>query len=743
MRDKWNNLRLATKTSFVLITVLCLILISINIFSGLYTKNLISQKVDKQLQERLHQVKEELITYDNLLKTTANGLFEAFNVQFEEIEIDKKKYVDVNGIKTPKLSNNGILLNNNFNYVDNYTKIKGSTATVFAKMGDDFVRITTSLKRPDGTRTLGTFLGKKSPAYNAIMNKKRYFGTAHLFGNEYMAVYDPIIKNNEVIGILYVGYNYTRSFENLKKRLKSITIGKTGYLYILSYKDKSKGRYILHPKKEGKTSNNLSYIKQMYKLKNGSITYNEGENSVIFEQYKDRKWILVFKTTIEEFLEESSKFALILLIISLFSIAVISLLILYIIRNIVVAPLHNLQDGLKKFFDYLNKKSDSTEKINVKSNDEIGLMSKLINDNISIIEKNIEIDNHLIKDTVSVANQVKIGYLDKRIMQSSNNPSLNELKNVVNDMLQSTEKNLSEAKKVLSSFTDFDYTVTLDTSLAQADMKKLYSDINTLGNSISLMLKDNLQTGSVLNTNSNKLSEITNKLSNSSNEQAASLEETAASLEELTSSMSNNENNMNHISITANNLLKEIKSGRELASNTATAMDSINEQTQSIAEAITIIDQIAFQTNILSLNAAVEAATAGEAGKGFAVVAQEVRNLASRSAEAAKEIKDLVENATLKTDEGKTTAKKMIAGYVSLDENVHKNAEMMEDVSSNFKEQVRGIEQINDAIASLDKLTQENAAVANTASNIAKETDKISNHILRETENKKFNKDYK
>ena len=100
------------------------------------------------------------------------------------------------------------------------------------------------------------------------------------------------------------------------------------------------------------------------------------------------------------------------------------------------------------------------------------------------------------------------------------------------------------------------------------------------------------------------------------------------------------------------------------------SMEEINEQTSSIADAITVIDQIAFQTNILSLNAAVEAATAGEAGKGFAVVAQEVRNLASRSAEAAREIKALVENANSKADEGKQIANKMITGYSKLNENI-------------------------------------------------------------------------
>ena len=111
------------------------------------------------------------------------------------------------------------------------------------------------------------------------------------------------------------------------------------------------------------------------------------------------------------------------------------------------------------------------------------------------------------------------------------------------------------------------------------------------------------------------------------------------------------------------------KNGEVLASKTTQAMDDIDAQVNSINDAITVIDQIAFQTNILSLNAAVEAATAGEAGKGFAVVAQEVRNLASRSAEAAKEIKKIVEMATAKANEGKAIANEMINGYTTLNSN--------------------------------------------------------------------------
>ena len=179
--------------------------------------------------------------------------------------------------------------------------------------------------------------------------------------------------------------------------------------------------------------------------------------------------------------------------------------------------------------------------------------------------------------------------------------------------------------------------------------------------------------------------------------------------------------------------------GRELAMQTTTSMEEINTQVSAINDAISVIDQIAFQTNILSLNAAVEAATAGEAGKGFAVVAQEVRNLASRSADAAREIKALVVNANEKANEGKKIAENMIVGYSSLTTNIDKTSELISSVETASKEQLSGIEQINDAVNGLDNQTQANVGVANSAHSIASQTDDIAKLIVTNANDKEFN----
>ena len=226
-------------------------------------------------------------------------------------------------------------------------------------------------------------------------------------------------------------------------------------------------------------------------------------------------------------------------------------------------------------------------------------------------------------------------------------------------------------------------------------------------------------------------------LSIRANEQAASLEETAAALEEITSITKNNNQNAMKMAELSEMVKKSVILGEHLAKQTALAMDEINQKVQAINEAITVIDQIAFQTNILSLNAAVESATAGEAGRGFAVVAGEVRNLATRSTQAAHEIKKLVENASSKTNEGKKISDEMSHGYNNLNELISQTINIIQDVSVASNEQLSGIEQINHAVSILDKVTQENAREASFVAEFADETLLMAQVLVNDAKSKK------
>ena len=314
-----------------------------------------------------------------------------------------------------------------------------------------------------------------------------------------------------------------------------------------------------------------------------------------------------------------------------------------------------------------------------------------------------------------------------------------ELKNVLNNMAKNLESNINNVLHILEEYAHYNYLNRIPTQDIKEHLLKLSTGVNTLGDSITGMLVENKSNGLTLDESSNILLGNVDKLNISSNEAAASLEETAAALEEITSNIRNNTQNIAKMASFSSSVTKSANDGEKLANQTTVAMDEINTQVNLINDAISIIDQIAFQTNILSLNAAVEAATAGEAGKGFAVVAAEVRNLASRSAEAAKEIKTIVENATKKANQGKEIANYMISGYKELNENISQTINLISDIEMSSKEQLMGIEQINDAVTQLDQQTQQNAAVASQTHDVAVITDEIAKLVVSNADAKEFN----
>ena len=398
----------------------------------------------------------------------------------------------------------------------------------------------------------------------------------------------------------------------------------------------------------------------------------------------------------------------------------------------------NFKNGLLGFFAYLNRESINSELLEDKSKDEFGEMAKVVNQNILRTQKGIEEDRKLINETIAVLGEFEQGDLCQRLNLDVENPALAELKRVINNMGTVLETNIDNILKVLEQYSNYNYLNKIDQKSLKEHLLKLANGVNTLGDSITNMLVQNKSNGLTLEQSSSLLLANVDKLNLSSNEAAASLEETAAALEEITSNIRNNTENIAKMAKYSNEITKASSDGEKLANKTTLAMDEINTQVNLVNEAISVIDNIAFQTNILSLNAAVEAATAGEAGKGFAVVAQEVRNLASRSAEAAREIKDIVELATKKANEGKEIANSMIEGYKELNSNVSHTMNLITDIQNSSKEQLLGIEQINDVVNNLDRQTQQNAQIASQTNEIAKLTDSIAKVIVDDTNSKEF-----
>lgn len=270
------------------------------------------------------------------------------------------------------------------------------------------------------------------------------------------------------------------------------------------------------------------------------------------------------------------------------------------------------------------------------------------------------------------------------------------------------------------------------------DLKSLIQNVNTMIQSIIEQSKNQLIHSVSLQTNATLMLQGANHLSMAANEQASSLEETAAAIEELTSNVSSNVAKAEKMISVTRDAKKASENGNQVALEGLQAMNEIFTVAQAINKTVDVIDNIAFQTNILSLNAAVEAATAGEAGKGFAVVAQEVRNLANRSAEAAKEIQALAREAREKSEFGLHTTQNMQKEFILISEKINETDEIVHDVTNASREQMVGIMQINDAVASLDQITQSNAKAAHNLNEYASHINEISHDIFNDADKKEF-----
>ncbi|MCO7571727.1 methyl-accepting chemotaxis protein [Pseudomonas chlororaphis] len=610
--------RIASQLGLALALILALVISGSTLFAlrSLDSANLDTREEHLASEARL--LADQLNTFHGSLRESTQRLSGLFEKRFSSgLSLHPEQPVSVAGVQTPGLHLGDVVLNNNFEEVDEFKQMTAGVATLFVRSGDDFIRVSTSLSKQDGSRAIGTLLDHGHPAYQKLMAGQGYVGRAVLFERFYMTQYTPVVdRDGKVIAVLFVGFDYTDAQNAQFANLKRFRIGQSGSLALLDEQNKwlvpPAGVQALEPaaqimaaaaKEPGKGRFWSDQGEDFYSL---AVPFEGGPWSVVASMPKAEIRAVTWSVGIR------------LVIGSLLAMLLAVGATVWLLRS-KLAPLGDLVRQAQALGG-----GDLSARLNVSSHDEIGQLARSFNQMGEALSTMVE---HIRRSAAEV------------------NGRAQALSGLSSGAYEGMEQQSGEITSMAGAVEEFSAT--------------------------SLNIADNMGSTQRLAQDNAQQTHIGRE----------SMEQASASLEQIAGALN----------------------------STATVINTLGQRSQEIGGIVGVITAIADQTNLLALNAAIEAARAGEQGRGFAVVADEVRNLASRTREATDEISQMINSIQQETGNAIET---MEQGNRLMQEGLSRNANVASALAL-IDEQSRSA---GEQFAAITTATQEQSSTATVLS---------------------------